>query len=469
MNNLLKLIRYVVILGLLLLFPFKSKSENYLLLQRIEVIESMKLNTKSKTLSSRAFYVKTNHVGYTNASSEIENRLRLSINKNQTISAQQDKENLKLRDYQEVIGVNISPFYELHYIDSNELLFLEYNEFLIKCTLRNDSLFIEDTLQIPANRNDIQIDIITNNIYYATDSGIYSLYDKDSLVVDLQNVQAFYFDTDKENCKGGAITKSNELFRVDTLGRKHIVSPSPSLLNKICKKNWAKLENIWNYVESHSIWAGVFTSIILSILGYFRRKVIKTILHRIWERFKKKTNIDFADYPKHLKPDIFKNYGLYYGCNKSVQNRIPPNLSCKVDGKFNKFIEFKIPRNCYFDYLFENQGIPKKASNIEYVISQTNESTLYFIIKVMTSSREASEKMYLKIREGNSNPEKHRDGKHEQVVYLEPKEQIREWKIYKANVKKLTKQTFGKDGWKLYKLVGIRVRGTMSIAQIKIY
>ncbi|MFW5804672.1 MAG: hypothetical protein ACOCWG_05530 [bacterium] len=490
--------------------------------------------------------------------------------------------------------------YKVH-LDSSKfnVAFIE-TDFLIKCYYQNGSLFIADTIELPENLNDLQIvpiDSTNNNIYYATDSGIYSLYEKDSLVVDLQNVQAFYFDPDKENCKGGAVLKSNELFGIDTSGRKdRVVFPSPNPLTINIKEFFAKLEKFWKYVNDNSILGGIVVLLISLFVNWLfrKRKDIKSKIifdflklkkipmnerKIIWrainislvaglavylfiaalqsqfavfnieimvpfivlillfiplffnspkskketelrtnpyheekepsqekdsEKSKEKnkeeiakeeksTNdieskpeyntsseksddnqnkpiiIDFKDYPTTILPKYFKDYDWEFGCNKNVADRKPPDLITDEDGEYDTVLKINTKPDCFFDYSFGGNEPDKNKKNIECIITNDGKSTFYFIIEVISKTGKKPPNKYLKVKKGTNSPKRHLNGKNEWEVYIEPESNNRNWKTYKVNLNEFTKQTFGKDGWKFHKLIGIRVRGSMSIAQIKIY
>lgn len=143
-----------------------------------------------------------------------------------------------------------------------------------------------------------------------------------------------------------------------------------------------------------------------------------------------------------------------------------PILESIVDGTHGRVLKITRKNEYTMYYKFSQDETCARSARITLLPGP--EWWISFRIGVTDSTQSTSKEFWLSTRFGQKDPPMFKDSRTEWKFYLPKIESKNEWTILHADLMDLTKETFGQQGWTYQKLIGIQLRGDMTIAQIEL-
>jgi hypothetical protein len=113
----------------------------------------------------------------------------------------------------------------------------------------------------------------------------------------------------------------------------------------------------------------------------------------------------------------------------------------------------------------------KRGTVIEFLVKLEDQKESLIYAEVYIQSRDGSEPKlpWYNFRDGDGPPYRpNREIENEWIVPIKPKYLGRKWALFKIDLDKVIKESYGEDGWKFGELTRFRLRGNLSIAGISV-
>jgi hypothetical protein len=140
----------------------------------------------------------------------------------------------------------------------------------------------------------------------------------------------------------------------------------------------------------------------------------------------------------------------------------PPSFDVELSGHYGKALKIISSAKHAFDYFIEPKGYNKK--NISFLI-KPNTQVLYIRIAVSSQDNTVTHDAWLNIGYGTNDPVEMFPW---EWKYYVPLFHVKDgWYMVQVNkIDEAVKKSYGSKGWKLNRIIGIRLRGSMSIVSI---
>jgi hypothetical protein len=204
-----------------------------------------------------------------------------------------------------------------------------------------------------------------------------------------------------------------------------------------------------------SIWSAVLLIAISFLFGFYtgKKNKIKKINKKINSN---NINLEFHDNPEKL--------GWNLGVDR--ESNVKPEIAIGSDGNYGYFWQITAHDSYYLDY---SLNISKYAFNkLSFVIQNNKPCTVYAKVQLKSRNNELEKSGWISLKEGDVEAKPHGSGKYEWTFYDLPNSVDNNWKEFKIILPEAVKHTFGNEGWVYNRITGLRIRGSINIAEIKI-
>jgi len=134
------------------------------------------------------------------------------------------------------------------------------------------------------------------------------------------------------------------------------------------------------------------------------------------------------------------------------------------DGRRGRVLNITLGANQYMDYSVSSSL--SSATTMSLILKPGSEWFALFYIAVRSQDGTASKDVWISATYSNRAPEYYRDSKSEWRIELLPNQLENGWTELLVDLQDSVRKTFGREGWQYNRLLKIRLRGELTIAQI---
>jgi hypothetical protein len=203
------------------------------------------------------------------------------------------------------------------------------------------------------------------------------------------------------------------------------------------------------------IWISIIILFSSFIFGYLicNRKLKRKTRHFS----RKEIKLKFNSLPEKLGWNLVID-------SKNGENK--PLVEIGRDGLYGHYLQIEQKDSYYLDYYFPIQN--ELLHELTFIIQNNKKYNIYAKVKLKSKNNELDKDGWIDIKEGDLDPSPFDTGKYEWKYYAHPEKVENYWKEFKINLPLAVKQSFGIDGWVFSCITGIRIRGSIKIAEIKV-
>ena len=152
-----------------------------------------------------------------------------------------------------------------------------------------------------------------------------------------------------------------------------------------------------------------------------------------------------------------------------------PAFKLVTGGQFGSALQIKTgsadPDESKRQYYMDYKASPKEsdAKWLEFILKPGLGWSAYVSFSLVSDDGTVNRdgRFYFEVRQGKQLPQKRADN--EWKVFVEPKRIRENWQAFMVNLPQNVERTFGQEGWTLGQVLGVRLRGPMTIARIRFY
>lgn len=197
------------------------------------------------------------------------------------------------------------------------------------------------------------------------------------------------------------------------------------------------------------------------VLGLVTRKLLKLNTSKIEQRqgrqILERLEFNFEDSDPKKHGWIVRN---------DPPNTVGPKFVSHTSGWYGRTLEVIPSESYYMDY--ELNAASSVARHIEIVLKPANHWAAYAKIRILNAQCTEDREAWIAIQIGKAKA-KPFDWDNEWTVFLSPHIRDGGWVCLSIDLNDAVQQTYGKQGWKLDRLIGVRFRGHVELATVETY
>ena len=159
--------------------------------------------------------------------------------------------------------------------------------------------------------------------------------------------------------------------------------------------------------------------------------------------------------------------GWKFGTNRNTPKDPIPQFRMVEDSHFGKSLDINLPAGHFMDHRVNKTEI--KSTYIEFVIKPERDCVLYTELQIVGHNKPPVDNKWLAVRPGTDEPKAHGQGKIEWDIYVPESPMAGGWIKLGVDLPDQVKKTFGREGWQFDHLKKFRIRGNLSIAEIRMH